>query len=69
MGWITLFCAKFAELCESIMDVLIHTGVRVLEVLFVVGWAGSLLVLLLSGVEDVRIIFDKDKPVDGSPQE
>jgi len=46
------------------MDVLIHAGVRVLEVLFVVGWAGSALVLLLSGVEDIRIIFDKDKPAD-----
>lgn len=51
------------------MDALIHTGVRVLEVLFVVGWAGSLLVLLLSGVEDIRIIFEKDEPVDRSPQE
>ncbi len=51
------------------MDLLIHTGVRVLEGLFVVGWAGSLLVLLLSSVEDIRIFFEKDKPADRGPQE
>ena len=51
------------------MDVLIHSGVRILEGLFVVGWAGSVLVLLLSGVEDIRIIFEKEKPVDRGPQE
>jgi hypothetical protein len=67
--WITLFCANLAESYENNMDVLIHTGVRVLEGLFVVGWAGSVLVLLLSGVEDIRIIFEKDKPADRGPQE
>lgn len=69
MEWITLFCANLAESYENNMDVLIHTGVRVLEGLFVVGWAGSVLVLLLSGVEDIRIIFEKDKPADRGPQE
>jgi hypothetical protein len=50
------------------MDVLIHSGVRILEALFVVGWAGSLLVLLLSSVEDIRIFVEKDKPADRGPQ-
>jgi hypothetical protein len=51
------------------MDLLIHTGVRVLEGLFVVGWTGSLLVLLLSSVEDIRIFVEKEKPAERGPQE
>jgi len=51
------------------MDWLIHAGVRLLETLFVVGWAGSVLVLLLSAVEDAAIIFEKDQPADTAPKE
>jgi hypothetical protein len=51
------------------MEVLIHSCVRILEALFVVGWAASFLVLLLSGVEDLCVIFEKDKPADQGPQE
>lgn len=51
------------------MELLIHFGVRVLEALFVVGWIGSALVLLLSGVEDARIIFEEDAPAEQGKQE
>jgi len=45
------------------MDFLIATGIRVLEFLFFAGWIGSLVVILLSGVEDIETIVRKD---DGS---
>ena len=45
------------------MEFLMATGIRILEFLFFAGWIGSLLVILLSGVEDVETIFSKD---DGS---
>lgn len=32
-----------------------------LETLFLVGWAGSLIVVLISGVEDMHTILQKDK--------
>lgn len=51
------------------MDILIHAGVRVLEALFVIGWAGSALVLLLSGIEDIHMLFEKDEPAQESPKE
>jgi hypothetical protein len=44
------------------MEILIFTGIRVLEALFVIGWVGSLLVLLLSGIEDTRMLFEQDEP-------
>ncbi len=42
------------------MYFLISTGIRLLEFLFFAGWIGSLIVILLSGVEDVETIFSKD---------
>jgi hypothetical protein len=44
------------------MEILVFTGIRVLEILFVIGWIGSLLVLLLSGIEDTRMLLEKDEP-------
>ncbi len=41
---------------------LVGVGIRVLEAMFLAGWAGSVLVLLLSGIEDAATIFEKDEP-------
>ncbi|MGZ4789520.1 MAG: hypothetical protein ACXVZV_03100 [Terriglobales bacterium] len=45
------------------MDFLIATGIRILEFLFFAGWIGSLLVILLTGIEDIETAFSND---DGS---
>lgn len=37
-------------------------GIRVLEGIFVFGIIGSVLVVILAGIEDVREIFKKDAP-------
>lgn len=42
------------------MSEIIRIGVRSLEVLFMAGWAGSLIVLALAGFEDMRTIFEKE---------
>jgi hypothetical protein len=42
----------------SILEVL----VRLLELLFAVGCCGSVIVILLSGIEDVETIFSHDEP-------
>jgi len=44
------------------MDFVIATGIRILEFMFFAGWIGSLLVILLSGVEDFETILSKDEP-------
>ncbi|MGB8006506.1 MAG: hypothetical protein WCF48_05200 [Terriglobales bacterium] len=33
--------------------------VRILEFMFVAGWAGSVIVLLLTGAEDVETLLDR----------
>lgn len=40
------------------MDALVGFLVRLLELLFAVGWIGSLLVIILSGIEDVETVFE-----------
>lgn len=40
------------------MWAVVNLGIEVLEVLFLVGMAGSALVIILSGVEDVETMFD-----------
>lgn len=42
------------------MDAFMSALARVLEVLFFVGMAGSALVIVISAVEDVRTIAEKD---------
>ena len=42
------------------MDALIKALAPVLEVLFFAGMAGSVLVIVISAVEDVRTIMEKD---------
>jgi ABC-type multidrug transport system permease subunit len=35
--------------------------IKILEYMFVAGWVGSALVLVLTGVEDVGTLLDKDE--------
>lgn len=42
------------------MDAFMNVLVRVLEILFFVGMAGSVLVIVISAVEDFRTIMEKD---------
>lgn len=35
-------------------------AIRILEGIFVVGMAGCVLVLILSGIDDLRVLFDRD---------
>jgi len=44
------------------MNVLAIFGVRILEVMFVAGWIGTLIVLTLTGIEDVETLLEKDEP-------
>jgi hypothetical protein len=39
------------------MDLLVVAAIRLLEGMFVVGGIGSIVVLVLSGIEDVAILF------------
>jgi hypothetical protein len=40
------------------MWTVVNVGIEILEALFVVGMAGSALVIILSGVEDVETMFE-----------
>lgn len=42
------------------MHSLIRGGMLFLETLFFVGWVGSIIVVLISGVEDMHTILQKD---------
>ncbi len=42
------------------MNPILLFGIRLLEALFIVGWIGSALVLVLSGIEDAQTIFGED---------
>lgn len=42
------------------MHAFVRGGILLLETLFLVGWAGSLVVVLISGIEDMHTIFQKD---------
>ena len=46
------------------MGVLATAALRVLEVIFVVGWLGSFIVLVLTGIEDVETLMESDDPSD-----
>jgi hypothetical protein len=43
------------------MNALAVIGIRILEVMFAVGWIGSLLVVLLAGIEDLSTIFSHEE--------
>ena len=38
-------------------------GVRLVEGLFVLGIAGSIVVVVITSVEDAAILFESDKPI------
>ena len=43
------------------MEMLSAFGVRVLETMFAVGMAGSVIVLILTGIEDIETLFGSDE--------
>ncbi|HEV2112536.1 MAG TPA: hypothetical protein VGR50_00220 [Terriglobales bacterium] len=43
------------------MDAVIAGLVQILEAVFLVGIAGSALVILMSGIEDIETIFEPDE--------
>ena len=47
---------------EGRMSVLIAAGIHVLEILFIVGGAGSTVVLILTGNEDIKTLMGFDDP-------
>lgn len=49
------------------MEFSITIGIRILEFLFFAGWIGSLIVILLSGIEDIETIFSKDDDSGSAP--
>ena len=40
---------------------LITIAVRILETMFVLGLVGSAIVVVLSSIEDMQVLFNKDK--------
>lgn len=42
------------------MSVLVKAGVRLLEILFFGGCIGSLIVVVVAGIEDFATVFDTD---------
>jgi hypothetical protein len=48
------------------MDTVITALVQILEALFLTGIAGSALVILLSGIEDIETIFEPDEAPPGT---
>ncbi len=51
------------------MHVLVTLGVHILEALFVLGWVGSAIVLILTSAEDVRMLFEKNESTSEGAQE
>ncbi|MGA9798043.1 MAG: hypothetical protein WBQ68_03480 [Terriglobales bacterium] len=46
------------------MNTLVAILIRVIEVMFVVGVAGSAIVVVLTSVEDFRMLFEKESSSD-----
>jgi hypothetical protein len=46
------------------MSILVTIGIRILEGLFAVGLLGSAVVLILTGIEDVELLFGFGHPED-----
>jgi hypothetical protein len=44
------------------MSLIATLAVRILEIMFVAGWIGSAIVLLLTGIEDVETLLEVDEP-------
>ncbi len=54
-------CCTGSSIIPQDMQSIIHDGITFLEALFLIGWAGSLVVVVISGIEDLHTIFQKDK--------
>jgi hypothetical protein len=48
------------------MTTLLHFVFRFLEIIFIVGLVGSLLVICITTVEDLKVLFEKDEPAPGT---
>jgi hypothetical protein len=46
------------------MNILVGILIRIVEVMFVVGVAGSAIVVVLTSAEDFRMLFEKETPSD-----
>ena len=46
------------------MHSVVHMLLLILEGLFIAGWVGSLIVVLISGVEDMKTVFTRDEVVE-----
>lgn len=51
------------------MDMLALWGVHLLEAMFVVGLAGSAIVVLVTSIEDVQELLGSDEPEEAKPGE
>ncbi len=49
----------------QLMPLPVLIGMRILEVLFFGGWIGAIIVVIISGIEDIHTILQKDVP--GTP--
>lgn len=49
------------------MDLVITTGIRILEVLFFAGWIGSLVVILWSLIDYIAIFLNSDEATEQPP--
>ncbi len=51
------------------MKTVIHDAMTFLVSLFVIGWVGSIIVVVISGAEDLKTILSKDEtphgPIEG----
>ena len=44
------------------MNLLVSILIRIIEVMFVAGVIGSAIVVLLTSVEDLKMLFEKESP-------
>ncbi len=52
------------------MHTLVHSGMLFLEGIFIIGWVGAIVVVVISGVEDLKTVFSKaDSPETHQPIE
>ena len=50
------------------VNVVVRFFIELLEILFAVGLVGSVLVLVMSGVEDMRIILEDEEPAQAAAE-
>ena len=45
----------------TFLDIAVTVGIKVLEGLFILGAAGSVLVLILTTIDDAKVLFSSDE--------